>query len=269
MIWLRSALFNAWFFGGTFLLGLFGVGVRAVAPSRALGLARLWARVVLAGARVIAGIEVSITGLERLPPGAALLASQHQSAFDTLIWVTVLPRASYIFKAELARIPLFGPMLVASGQIPLDRKATVAGIRRLLRAAAAAKADGRQIVIFPEGTRVAVGAEVPIRAGFSMIAARTSLPIYPVSTDSGRLWGRRAFRKYPGTVHIHIGEPIAPDLPGPKLVSTLQERWRNAAFILDGVDKSVDFESKALTLEQVKRAVEVKNEPPIQRLSPH
>ncbi len=258
MILLRSAVFNAWFFGMTFLLGLLGVGVRALAPGRALAWARVWARVVLAGARVICGIKVEVTGFEQLPAGAALIASQHQSAFDTLIWVTLLPRASYIYKAELGRIPLFGAMLVASGQIPLDRKASVAGLRQLLRAAVAARDDGRQIVIFPEGTRVAVGVEVPIRGGFSMIAARTELPIYPVVTDSGRLWGRRAFRKWPGTVHIHIGEPIRPDLPSPVLVATLRERWKNAAVILASVDKSVDTASNLLTSEQVNTSLQVK-----------
>ncbi len=247
MILVRSAVFNAWFFGITFVLGLVGVAVRAIAPARTLGLARLWARWVLAGARGICGIHVRITGLERLPdwpnPGALLLASQHQSAFDTLIWAALLPKFSYVYKAELEKIPLFGPMLPGAGQIPIDRGASVTTVRRLLQATQRAKAAGRQIVIFPEGTRVPFGQDAEIRGGFSMIAARTGLPIYPVATDSGLYWGRRAFRKRPGTVRIHVGEPIPPHLPGPQLAAELKQRWLEANLGVNPVDKPVDDRS--------------------------
>lgn len=247
MIVLRSALFNAWFFGTTAVLGFIGVFVRWFAPDRSLEFARFWARTVLAGARVICGIHIKVTGMERLPPGPALIASQHQSAFDTLIWVALLPKVSYVFKAELARIPLFGPMLVASGQIPLDRGVSLATMRNLLRAAERAKAQGRQIVIFPEGTRVAVGSEPELRGGFSLIAARTGLPVFPVATDSGLLWGRRSFRKRPGCIRIHIGAPIPPDLPHGELVATLQQRWRDAGLVPSAGDKLVDQAARGLT----------------------
>lgn len=240
MILLRSAVFNTWFFGVTFVLGLVGVVVRAVAPSRTLGLAQRWARWVIAGARVICGIHVRITGLDRLPTGAVLLASQHQSAFDTLIWAALLPKVSYVYKAELERIPLFGPMLPAAGQIPLDRAASITTVRRLLQGTQRAKLEGRQIVIFPEGTRVAVGQDAAIRGGFTLIASRTGLPIYPVATDSGRFWGRRAFTKHPGCIRIHVCEPIPPELPGPQLVAALKQRWRQANLLDEAVDKSVD-----------------------------
>ncbi len=141
VILLRSAVFNLWFFGITFVLGVVGVFVRAFAPRRALPFAQFWARSVLAGARTICGIHVRVTGEANLPRGPALIVSQHQSAFDTLVWVNLVPRVSYVFKAELARIPLFGPMLLAAGQIPLDRGASVASVRKLLRAAERAKAD--------------------------------------------------------------------------------------------------------------------------------
>ncbi|GAC1348205.1 MAG: lysophospholipid acyltransferase family protein [Acetobacteraceae bacterium] len=244
MTLLRSAIFNLWFFGTTFVLGLLGVGVRRLMPARSLDFARFWARAVLAGARVICGITVDVQGLERIPPGAALIASQHQSAFDTLIWMRLLPRPSYIYKAELARIPLFGPMLVASGQIPVDRGGSIAAIRGLLRGADRAKNNGRQIVIFPEGTRVEVGEDAEIRAGFAAIAMRIKLPIIPVATDSGRLWGRRAFRKRSGCVHIRIGEAIPPNLPQAVLVRTLRQRWRESELEPRAVDNSVDHSDR-------------------------
>ena len=240
MILLRSAAFNLWFFGATFVLGLAGIFVRWFRPDRALAFARLWARVVLDGARVICDIRVEVTGRENLPEGAALIASQHQSAFDTLIWSQLVPRVAYVYKAELAKIPLFGPMLVASGQIPIDRAASLTAVRNLLRETQRAKAEARQIVIFPEGTRVDFGGDADIRPGFSLIATRTGLPIIPVATNSGLFWSRRAFRKRPGCVHIHIGEPISPDLPQAILIDTLKQRWRDAGLTRKPVDNSVD-----------------------------
>ena len=240
MILLRSALYNVFFFGTTIVLGIVGVFVRWLLPRWTLPFARFWAGLMLNGARVICGIDVTVTGRENLPEGPALIASQHQSAFDTLIWTQLVPKVSYVFKAELARIPLFGPMLLATGQIPLDRGASLTTVRNLLREAARAKADGRQIVIFPEGTRMVPGEEGQIRPGFSLIASRTGLAVIPVATDSGRFWGRRAFRKRPGRVHIHIGAPIPPDLPQSTLVETLRQRWREAGLADKPVDKLVD-----------------------------
>lgn len=229
MTWLRSALFNAWFVAATLGYGLVGILVRLAAPHRALWLATAWVRALLGGARTICGIRTVVIGRENLPDGPALIASQHQSAFDTLVWLLIVPKVSYVFKAELARIPLFGPMLRPSGQIPLDRGATFAAIKGLLRGAQQAVAEGRQIVIFPEGTRMEPGARATLRPGVAALAARTGLPVIPVATDSGRRWGRRAFRKQAGPIHIVIGPPIPPGLNQAALLAAIQTAWADAA----------------------------------------
>lgn len=222
---LRSALYNLYFLLATVAYGIVGVGVRVFAPHRALSLATAWVRALLAGARVICGIRIVVTGRENLPDGPALIASQHQSAIDTLVWLTIVPRPSYVFKAELARIPLFGPMLRPAGQIALDRGAGFATIKSLLRAADAAVAEGRQIVIFPEGTRVEPGVVVELRPGVAALSARTGLPVIPVATDSGQRWGRRAFTKRAGAIHVMIGRPIPPGLPQAALIAAIREGW--------------------------------------------
>lgn len=240
MMIVRSAVFNVWFVGMTVLYGSAGLPVRWFARHRALGLAQGWARAVLWGAEHIAGIRTVVTGRENLPGGAALIASEHQSAFDTIIWLHLVPRVSYVFKYELGQIPLFGPLLVPAGQIPIDRGASFAAVRSLLRGVDKAKADGRQIVIFPEGTRVEPGSVTELRPGLAVMAARTRLPVIPVATDSGRLWGRRAFRKHSGIVHIVIGPAIPPDLPQAALLAAVRERWDAAHAGLDSVDNLVD-----------------------------
>jgi 1-acyl-sn-glycerol-3-phosphate acyltransferase len=215
--------------------------LRVLAPSRALDYARFWVRLVLWGARAICNIRVQVTGREHLPrEGAALLASQHQSAFDTLVWLTLVPLPSYILKRELTRIPLFGPMLLAAGNIAVDRSAGAAALRGVLAATAQARDTGRQILIFPEGTRVAPGTRVALQPGIAAIAARLAMSVIPVATDSGLHWGRRAFTKYPGVIHIAIGPSIAAGTPRPALLAAIEAHWRACeAAGFEPVDKSV------------------------------
>ena len=211
---LRSALFNLYFFGLTAVLTLAGTLQALVAPERSLGVAILWARLVVAGARVICGIRFEVSGREWLPTGGpALLASVHQSAFDTLVWLTLVPRCCYVMKRELLRIPLLGPLMGKTGMIAVDRAAGAASLRHLLREADRAVREGRQIVIFPEGTRGAPGRPLPLQPGVAALAARTGLPVIPVVTDSGLRWGRRAFHKHAGVIHIRLCPPIAAGTP--------------------------------------------------------
>ncbi|HTW26757.1 MAG TPA: lysophospholipid acyltransferase family protein [Acetobacteraceae bacterium] len=240
MTLLRSALFNAWFFGLTFVMGVIGIAVRLIAPQRVIDYAMLWARLVLGGLYRICGIRLVVIGAEHLPrDGAALIASQHRSAFDTLVWLTLVPRASYVLKRELQRIPLFGPLLRPGGQIAIDRGAGAAALRSLLRGAERAASEHRQIVIFPEGTRVAAGANVALHPGVVAAAARLHLPVIPVATDSGRRWSRRAFRKHRGPIHLVVRPPLPAGLGRDELMRRLRQEWQAGEAAFGPVDKSV------------------------------
>jgi len=223
MIILRSALFNAVFFGVTFGLTLAATAVRLVSPERVLDVAMLWGRLLVAAARIICGIRLDVTGLENIPPGAALIASRHQSAFDTFVWLTLLPRCCYVFKDDLLRIPLFGPLVIAAGMIAIDREGRAGAMRYLLREAERAVREDRQIVIFPEGTRGEPGRRLALQPGIAALAARSGLPVIPVSTDSGLCWGRRAFRKRPGTIRIVIGRAIPAQTERRSLMRALED----------------------------------------------
>ncbi len=226
MTFLRSALFNLFFFITTFLLSVYGGVVRLVAPRRAYGVVLAWGRLQVWAARVLCGIRFTVTGREHLPQGAALIASQHQSTFDTMIWLLLVPRCSYVMKRELARIPLFGGLVKPSGMIAVDRDAGGAAMRGLMRDGKRAAAEGRQIVIFPEGTRAGPGSVLPILPGVAALATSTGLPVIPVATDSGRIWGRRAFRKVPGVIRIAILPPLPPRLPRGVLLERLEAIYR-------------------------------------------
>ena len=227
MTWLRSALFNLYFFGTTFVLTLVGTAVRLVAPHRVMSIAMLWARTQVGGARHICGIRLEVSGRTYLPAdGPALIASRHQSAFDTMVWLTLVPRCCYVLKQELMHIPLFSDLIRATGMIAVDRAGGAAALRHLLRSADQAVRDNMQIVIFPEGTRAEPNAALPLQPGIAALAARTKLPVIPVITDSGQCWGRRAFRKQPGVVHIQILPPIAAGIARETLMRELDAALR-------------------------------------------
>ena len=221
---LRALLFNLVFFSLTAVMGLAALPLLLARPQVAMRVVRLWARLVLGALRIVVGLAVRVTGHEHLPRGAALIAAKHQSAFDTIVWLTILPDAAYVLKQELLRIPVYGWFARHVGMIAVDRAAGAAAMRGLIRDASAALEAGRQVVIFPEGTRTAPGAERPYQPGIAALYARTGLPVVPVATDSGVFWGRRAFLKHPGTITVAIQPPIAPGLAKQAFLDALRTR---------------------------------------------
>ena len=180
---------------------------------------------MLSGLRPLCGIAWSVTGRQHVPAGPVLIAAQHQSTFETLLWVALLPDMVFVLKQELIRIPLFGGMLTAAGMIAVDRAAGASAIRGLLREGAAAIAAGRQIVIFPEGTRVAPGVRATLQPGVAALASRLGVPVVPALTDSGLAWGRRVFRKVARPIHVEILPPLPPGLSRQDLLRRLSDAY--------------------------------------------
>lgn len=235
MFLLGSALFNLVLFGSGALGSLWGLVLKLVAPARILPLGQAWARMIFAALRAFCGIRIEVSGLETLPAGPVLIAAQHQSALDTLVWLTLLPRPAYVLKAELLKLPLFGKLILPAGQIALDRGGGATALRRLTADCRLAAADGRQIVIFPEGTRMTPGQRGRLHPGVCAIARATGLAVVPAATDSGHCWGRRAFRKRPGVVRIRVLPPLAAGLDRAAMLGALER-----AFYEIGVDGDVD-----------------------------
>ena len=129
-----------------------------------------------------------------------------------VLWFALLPGPAYVLKRELLFVPLYGWYARAAGMIAVDRSAGAAALRHLVKAGQDALAQGRQIVIFPEGTRTAPGTHRPYQPGIAALYARAGLPVVPVATDSGLFWGRRAFHKRPGTITVAVLPPVAPGL---------------------------------------------------------
>ena len=230
MILLRSVVYNIWFYVVSVVLVL-ACGPFLPFPRRYSGpvvwvIGRFWARLLVGGARVICGIRVAVTGRENLPVGPVLIASNHQSAFDTIIWLLLIDRAVYVVKKELGHIPLYGGITRRLGMIIVDRDAGAAAIRHLLAGAAQAVAENRSIVIFPEGTRSHPDEVGVLHPGVAAMAAHSGLAVVPVVTDSGRHWGRRTFLRYPGTIHIAIRPALPAGMKRRDLLAALEATYR-------------------------------------------
>jgi 1-acyl-sn-glycerol-3-phosphate acyltransferase len=221
MILLRACLFNLAFFGLTLVVTFVALPLLVAPREGIMTVARLWARAVIALLRVIVGARLEVRGMEHIPPGPVVIAAKHQSAFDTIVWLTLLPNTAYVMKKELLSIPLYGWHARKMGMIPVDRAGGGPALRAMLRGAQASLEEGRQVVIFPEGTRTAPGERGTYQPGIVAIAGLGVAPVIPAATDSGRVWGRRAVLKRPGVIRISILPPLPPGLPRAKLLAEL------------------------------------------------
>jgi 1-acyl-sn-glycerol-3-phosphate acyltransferase len=219
---LRSTGFNIIMFSSGALLSLWGVLVARFLPSGIVPVAKLWGRICLWGLRVCCGISLEVEGLENLPAGGAVIAAQHQSALDILIWLAIVPHPVFVFKKELKRIPLFGSLLEPSGMVPVNRGGGSSALRDMVANASKAVAAGGQLVIFPEGTRVAYGVRGQIRNGVVALTQAVTVPVLPAATNAGLRWSRKAYDKKPGPVHVKIYPALPAGLRRDEVVARLE-----------------------------------------------
>lgn len=210
MILLRNIAFSLLFYG-------LSVPVIATAPLSALfgrraivRHATVWTRMHALLVRYVLGIRVRVEG--QRPSGPAFYAAKHQSMWETLDLQWRLDGPAMVLKQELARIPVWGWSARRYGAIVVDRDAAAGAMRAMMRDAKAAQAEGRSILIFPEGTRVAPGEQPPLKPGFAGLYRLLGLQTVPVATDIGRIWPRRGLKR-PGIVTLRFGEVVPPGLP--------------------------------------------------------
>ena len=190
--------------------------------------ARTWGASSIWLLRVIAGTRLEVRGGEKIPPGGIIVASKHQSAFETFGLLPVFPDFTIILKRELMWLPMFGWYLWKAGMVPIDRGARGQVMARMTERAREALADGRQIVIFPEGTRMPPGAPPAYKFGVAALYADTGAPCVPVALNSGVYWPRRKFLRYPGTIVFEILDPILPGLSRREFFERLQNDLETA-----------------------------------------
>lgn len=225
----RSLVFAIVFYVGTALFLLIGspllLGPRAwaMAGLRAHAGASLWAL------RVIVGTRMEVRGAQRLPPPPYLVAAKHQSAWDTFALIPLFKDPALVMKAELGLIPFYGWFSIKFEHILVRRGRAAAALKALIRDARDRAAAGREILIFPEGTRRTPGAEPDYKPGVVALYEGLALPCVPLALNSGLFWPRRAMQRYPGTIVVEILEPLPPGLPRAEFKSQLQDRIEAAS----------------------------------------
>lgn len=210
MALIRSILFALFFFPGSVGAVTLALLVAPLGTPAVLKVSRGWAYYHRWCARWLLGIRVRVEGV--IPAYPALVAAKHESMFETLELIILLPDPAVVVKKELADIPGWGRAARAHGVIPVDREGSATALRIMMRAAKAAVAAGRSIVIFPEGTRIPPGERAPLRPGFAGLYRTLGLPVVPVALDSGRVYPRKGFVKHAGVVTFRFCDPIEPGL---------------------------------------------------------
>ncbi|NBO18009.1 MAG: 1-acyl-sn-glycerol-3-phosphate acyltransferase [Proteobacteria bacterium] len=228
LIYARSLAFNIAFFCWAMLSAILFSPLFLISSRASLKAGHPWAMGSLWLVRIICGIKYEIRGRQYLREGSAIYASKHQSAWDTIIFLTLMRHPAYVLKRELLRIPLWGWYLWRMKMIAIDRSAGGAGLKDMLRQSKSALADGRNIVIFPEGTRIKVGAQSHYHPGIVAMYSQCKVPVVPVALNSGCFWGRNAFLKRPGKIVMEFLPPIPPGQPKDQFLTQLQHTIETA-----------------------------------------
>ena len=232
MIVFRSLVFNALFLVYHLALVLALTSLLPFPRRWSQCVARLWTQGVGVGLRLVVGLDVEIRGREHLPIGPCVIVSRHQSAWDTFVFYSLVSDPNYILKKELTDIPLWGWCALKCGAISVDRSGGAQALKKMVRDTEDRVAKGRQVVIFPEGTRTPPGERREYQPGIAAIYARVTktlgAPVVPVALNSGLFWGRRSFQKKPGVITLDFLPPMPPGLKRRQFMEDLRSRIEGA-----------------------------------------
>jgi 1-acyl-sn-glycerol-3-phosphate acyltransferase len=188
-----------------------------------------WNVFTIWAAKAICGIRYQIKGRENLPDAPVVLLSKHQSAWETIFLLCNMPRPLvFVFKKELLYVPFFGWALGLLRMIPIDRSKGANAFKHVVAHSKKRLADGQWIIMFPEGTRIAVGKKGKYKSGGTRLAIETGALVVPIAVNSGECWPKNAFIKQPGLVTVSIGKPIPPDGRNPDEMMRQVENWIEA-----------------------------------------
>lgn len=220
LVLLRSIVFDIVIYAAMGVLGILGAPLALWSPQGARWVCRAYCRFVFFCLRWICGIRVEIRG--PVPVGECLVAAKHQSFLDILMLFEALPQASFIMKKELKWVPIFGVYALRIGSTPVARGERSKAMKAMVEHAGQ-RSERRQLVIYPQGTRVAPAARLPYKIGAGVLYERMGVPCAPAATNAGLVWGRRALRKRPGRAVVEFLEPIAPGLPIPAFMAQIEK----------------------------------------------
>ena len=211
-IFLRSLVYNVLFYLVLAFWLIVAIPTFVMPRWGILIVARCWARSSIFLMRLICNTKVEYRGLEKIPKGPLIVASKHQSMWETFALLQFFEQPLFIVKRELKWIPFFGWYLIKTDMIGIDRSAGGRSLIEMARRAGDEVRRGRQLIIFPEGTRTAVDAPPRYKTGVAQIYVDCGVTCLPVALNSGLFWQRRTFTRYPGTLVVEFLDPLPPGL---------------------------------------------------------
>lgn len=227
-VFLRSLVYQVLFYALLVFWLLVAIPTFLMPPRAILFIAKTWSRQSVVLLRWICGVKFEVRGTENIPAGSLVVAAKHQSMWETFALLPFFDSPLFIYKRELGRIPFFGWYLRLADMIDVNR---AGGVRALMDMAKRARNEvqkGRQLIIFPEGTRRPVGAPPDYKSGVAQIYALCHVPCLPVALNSGLFWPRRTFLRYPGTLVVEFMPPLPSGLQREEFLATIREKIETA-----------------------------------------
>jgi 1-acyl-sn-glycerol-3-phosphate acyltransferase len=228
VIRLRSLAFNIAFYGWTAVMCFLMLWALPLPRRCMLFVVHFWLHQTAWIERHIAGITYRVIGREHVPEGACIIAAKHQSAWETFKLHLLFGDPAIVLKQELLDIPIWGWYLRRSGMIPIDRARGGKALFGMMQAAHKAVEQGRKIVIFPQGTRIAPDAKRPYRNGVAALYRELNVPVVPMALNSGLFWPKNSFMKKPGQITVEFLPPIPAGLPREAMMGRLEEELESA-----------------------------------------
>jgi 1-acyl-sn-glycerol-3-phosphate acyltransferase len=227
-IFLRSLVYNVLFYVLLVLWMLIAIPTFVLPRRVFMRVAQAWARSSIWLMGAICNIKVEYRGVEKIPDGPLIVASKHQSMWETFALLQLFDAPLFIYKRELGWIPFFGWYLMKSRMIGVDRDGGMRSLMEMARRAPKEIRSGRQLIIFPEGTRTPVDAAPNYMTGVGQIYASAGVPCIPVALNSGLFWPRRTFMRYPGTLVVEFLDPLPPGLPRKDFIARIRTSIEDA-----------------------------------------
>jgi 1-acyl-sn-glycerol-3-phosphate acyltransferase len=224
-LFLRSLLFYIGLIAGIIVFAFIALLALPFSDFKRYQLLTQWGQFILWWLEKTCHLTYQVHGSEHIPLSPTIVISKHQSAWETIAFQAIFPYQTWIIKRELIRIPLFGWALASLKPIAIDRSNIRQSIRQITEQGQQHLANGRWLIVFPEGTRVAPGDKKRYSATGALLATHTGCPILPVALNSGKFWPRQGFIKKPGIIQVSIGLPIEPTGKTPQELNRLAETW--------------------------------------------
>ena len=228
-LFFRSLLFSVFMSTVTIFYGIFCLGARFLPFRCRYAIIMFWTRTMVWALKTFCRVDYVIHGLDNIPKDrVGIILSKHQSTWETFLLPTLFHQAAIILKKELLSVPFFGWGLAIIDPIAINRKDSKSAMDQVLQQGKKCLDEGRWILVFPEGTRIAPGATGKFHLGGARLAVATNAPVIPVAHNAGEHWPKRGFLKIPGTIQVVIGPLIETQGRTPEQIMQEAKAWIEA-----------------------------------------